>query len=219
METVVVAALTAAVTAGAPAVAETIADFARNADKVDGKHAVGAAASIEQRKGKLVATNGQTGRLPNNIIRKAPDADRLDGRDSTGFVAVGTPAAGDLVGTYPAPEIGAGAVGSAEIGPDAVGNEEIAADTVGSPELANDSVTRFEVAADQVRSSELGIINLRTASKLVPGNTPRNGNYQSETASVFCGEGEIALSGSAHWSGGEDEGELHIVIEAYCLSP
>lgn len=75
--TFIVAAVTAAVTAGTPVVARTVADFARNADKVDGRHAVGAGASIEKRVGKLVATNG-SGHLPNDIIRKAPEANNAD---------------------------------------------------------------------------------------------------------------------------------------------
>ena len=62
----------------APSVAAKIT----NADTVDGKHAVGAGASVKKRAGKLVATNKQ-GRLPNSIIAKAPDANRLDGLDST----------------------------------------------------------------------------------------------------------------------------------------
>jgi hypothetical protein len=37
---------------------------------------------VNRRKGKLVATSRKTGRLPNNIIKKAPNADLLDGRDS-----------------------------------------------------------------------------------------------------------------------------------------
>jgi len=59
---------------------------ATNAYKVDGFRAVGAKATVAQRKGKLVATNPKTGRLPNNIIRKAPNANQLDGIDATGFV-------------------------------------------------------------------------------------------------------------------------------------
>lgn len=51
---------------------------AENAHKVDGKHAVSAGASLTKRKGKLVATNA-AGRLPNNIIVKAPDAAKLGG--------------------------------------------------------------------------------------------------------------------------------------------
>lgn len=36
--------------------------------------AVGSGASTAQRKGKLVATNPRTGKLPNNILSQAPDA-------------------------------------------------------------------------------------------------------------------------------------------------
>jgi hypothetical protein len=52
-----------------PAVADGVrhALFAHNADKVDGKHAVGAGASAQKRAGKLVATNGK-GKLPTNIV-------------------------------------------------------------------------------------------------------------------------------------------------------
>jgi hypothetical protein len=53
--------------------------YAVNADKVDGKHAAAAGASISQRKGKLVATSGTSGRLPNNIIATAPNAAKLQG--------------------------------------------------------------------------------------------------------------------------------------------
>jgi hypothetical protein len=64
----------------APAGASQLrATFADNADKVDGFHAVGAGASVTQRKGKLVATSRTTGRLPDNIIAKAPNAARLGG--------------------------------------------------------------------------------------------------------------------------------------------
>lgn len=92
--TMVVAMVTAAVTAGGPALAHGVrhALFAHNADKVDGKHAVNAGASLASRAGKLVAT-GRTGRLPNNIITKAPDADKLDGINSTGFLRAGGKAA------------------------------------------------------------------------------------------------------------------------------
>lgn len=63
-----------------PAIAQAAYD-AVNADKVDGRHAVGAGASVQQRKNKLVATS-KRGRLPNNIIAKAPNADKVDGIDS-----------------------------------------------------------------------------------------------------------------------------------------
>jgi len=55
--------------AGGPAIAKAL-----NADTVDHKHAVGSKASVKARKGKLVATDPRTGRLPNNIITVAPRA-------------------------------------------------------------------------------------------------------------------------------------------------
>lgn len=90
-----VAGIVAALTAGGPAIAHGVrhAMFAHNADKVDGKHAVGAGATVQARKGKIVATSGATGRLPNNIIARAPDAALLDGLDSTAFLAAGGKAA------------------------------------------------------------------------------------------------------------------------------
>lgn len=51
---------------------------ATNADKVDGKHAVSSTKNPAKRKGRLVATDS-SGRLPDNIIKQAPDAARLGG--------------------------------------------------------------------------------------------------------------------------------------------
>jgi len=65
----VVVALTLAF--GGGAVAKGKFD-ARNADKVDGKHAVSAKAPVKQRKGKLVATDPKTGKLPANIVPISP---------------------------------------------------------------------------------------------------------------------------------------------------
>jgi hypothetical protein len=81
---VLVAITVTAILAGGGAPLAAAVFDAVNADKVDGKHAVGAGATARQRAGKLVATNS-LGRLPNTIIAKAPDADRLDGRDSSAF--------------------------------------------------------------------------------------------------------------------------------------
>jgi hypothetical protein len=86
---VVVAALVVA----APAAA-----IVANADKVDGRHAVGAAATKVRRADKLVATN-DNGYLPNNIVLKAQNADKLDGLDSTRFLkATRTPVVGRGMG-------------------------------------------------------------------------------------------------------------------------
>jgi hypothetical protein len=90
-----VAGIVAALTTGGPAIAHGVrhAVFAHNAGKVDGKNAVGAGATANARRGKLVATSAATGRLPNDIIAKAPDSNLLDGLDSTAFLAAAGKAA------------------------------------------------------------------------------------------------------------------------------
>ena len=76
----VVAAVCLLIGLGGPAVAAQVrATFADNAGAVDGFSAVGAGATVTQRKGKLVATNATTGRLPDNIIATAPNAAKLGG--------------------------------------------------------------------------------------------------------------------------------------------
>jgi hypothetical protein len=77
LSTVAAAAAVVGLLAAAPATA-AIVRYARNADKVDGKHAVAATRSGNRRAGKLVATNSD-GYLPNNILRSARDARRLNG--------------------------------------------------------------------------------------------------------------------------------------------
>jgi hypothetical protein len=74
---VVAAGLLASLAIGGPVAARAVYD-ASNAHRVDGKHAVGAGASTARRAGKLVATNSK-GRLPNNIIGRAPNSARLGG--------------------------------------------------------------------------------------------------------------------------------------------
>lgn len=56
---------------GGGAVAKAKYD-ARNADKVDGKHAVSAKAPAKKRKGALVATDPKTGQLPDAVVAASP---------------------------------------------------------------------------------------------------------------------------------------------------
>jgi hypothetical protein len=68
-----------------------------NADKVDGKHAVGARATRAQRAGKLVATNS-LGLLPGNIVKpkwgliQEVPLGFADGVDDVGYVSATQPA-------------------------------------------------------------------------------------------------------------------------------
>src|ERR671922_2693488 len=84
-QAILVATITALVVSGAPAVGSAMVEFARNSGKVDGFNAVRAGARRAARKGVLVATSPKSGRLPNNIIATAPNASKLDGKDSTRF--------------------------------------------------------------------------------------------------------------------------------------
>ena len=107
LRTVVVAVVAAAVTAGAPALAHGVqhALFAHDADKVDGKHAVGAGATLNQAAGKLVA-NGGNGRIASKFIPTQFGAPRafatvdvfplefLAGRERRGFTAAARPQTG-----------------------------------------------------------------------------------------------------------------------------
>jgi hypothetical protein len=87
--TVIVAFITAAVTAGTPALAGVFAEYAKNSDKVDGVHAVRASASLRDAAGRLVAHNG-SGVIPKRFLPRVGDADTLDGQDSTDFYSAGS---------------------------------------------------------------------------------------------------------------------------------
>jgi hypothetical protein len=82
--TMLVAMVTAAVTASAPVIAATVT----NADKVDGFDAVGCKAKPDVRGGKLVAVC-PNGYLPSDLLKKAADADLLDGLDASAFYRSG----------------------------------------------------------------------------------------------------------------------------------
>jgi hypothetical protein len=58
-----------------------------NADQVDGRHAIKYTSNKTARKGRLMAI-GATGYLPDNIILKAMDADKIDGIDSTALATI-----------------------------------------------------------------------------------------------------------------------------------
>ena len=68
MKTKMVIALIALFVALTGSAAAVTVAYAKNSDKVDGKHAVASSVSIFKPAGKLVATSGASGRLPSNII-------------------------------------------------------------------------------------------------------------------------------------------------------
>lgn len=94
-----------AVAASAPAIADGVVGFARNAGRVDNLDAV--AAGEKNRAGKLVATNGK-GKLPSGAIGTAPNARRLGNHVPADYaqtclpgVVVGSALVpGDVAGSY-----------------------------------------------------------------------------------------------------------------------
>lgn len=74
--TAAVTFLLGAIVGTAPAVARVIADYAKDSGRVDGFSATSADKDAGRRAGKLVATD-RRGRLPNDIIERAPDSRRL----------------------------------------------------------------------------------------------------------------------------------------------
>lgn len=78
------ALIISAANAGGPAIAKALGT---NSDTVDGFDAVKSSTPAKQRKGKLVATSPKTGRLPDNIIAKAPNAAKLAGKPLSFFLS------------------------------------------------------------------------------------------------------------------------------------
>ena len=84
-----VAAVTASLVAVVPATAARIID----AQRLSGRPGVGCTASHADRAGAYVATcasGANKGFLPNDIIRRAPDAAKLGGRPATSYYAQGS---------------------------------------------------------------------------------------------------------------------------------
>ena len=76
LATAVTVVVSVAALASAPAIAESVADYARNSGKVDGIDAVRAGARPQRRAGKLVATNA-LGYLPADVVGTVPNARRV----------------------------------------------------------------------------------------------------------------------------------------------
>ena len=81
----VVAIIALVLSMTAPGIAGEVVDFARNSDKVDGKHAVGASSSLTGARGKLVATaagGSRAGMIPGKFV-----SDVLRGNGGIGTIA------------------------------------------------------------------------------------------------------------------------------------
>jgi hypothetical protein len=164
----IIAAFCLVVGLSAPAVSATVerALYADRAGKVDGRDAVGAGATVAQRSGKLVATSPTTGRLPDNIIAKAPDAAKLGGFTAAQLKTVSVPLGGLIPG-------GGAAVSAADVA---------LADTTSSTVSAGFYVPANHRQPDPVRADlvvyTVGACNARLTrfgAIVTPGTTAFNG--------------------------------------------
>ena len=131
-------------------------------------------------------------------LAKVGDADTLDGTNSTGFLAIGSLAGGDLGGLFSnlqlgvdsvtAAEIATGAAGSSEIPDSAVASGEIAAGAVAISEIATNAVGSGEISANNVGNSEIAddaVGNSEIAGNSVTSALVADGSLTRADNSVF----------------------------------
>ncbi len=170
-QTIIVAFVTAAVTASAPAVAGVVASYAKNAGKVDGVHAVRSKASLDAASKKLVAHN-KRGVIPAKFVPKAGNAATLDGLDASDFAQADH--SHDTVGGLTPDEIGATEI-SILLVPGRLPNEDNAMQNCGSDDYRPLPNTGCPVSSDDaIRSAWTALVD--------PANYPDSANVMFEAA-------------------------------------
>jgi hypothetical protein len=202
-----VAVTASALTAVGPAVAHGVrhALFSHNSDKVDGIHARTYTSKPAKRVNKLVAA-GAAGYLPNNIIRKAVDANALDGRDSTEF-ALETVLSAPGTMNDPSNPVDwtklKGVPGDFADGADDTGgtpSDLACSGCVGTSDLADDAVATAKIGDAQVSEAKL-VFDPATQGEL--NNHASSGDHDGRyfTQSQLSSDGTINESGNpVHWT-------------------
>jgi hypothetical protein len=136
----------------------------------------------------------------------------LEGRQSPQLPAALPPngsAGGDLVGSYPNPQIGPSAVGSGEITDHAVGPDDIVLNSLGQDQLGNSSVGIAELAQGAVQSGAIqnGTVKQEDLAAQSVGAGQFKGTYERVSGGVpapagtfvdaisSCNQGDKVLGG------------------------
>lgn len=208
----VIAAVVAVAVSSGSATASSVKSFITNAGTVDGQSAVKYTTSPSKRKKRLVATNS-SGYLPNNIIAKAPnsnkldgldstdflrataqaaDANTLDGVDSTSFLQQGAAAGGALTGSYPNPTLAAGSVSTTA--------------AAGWPNAKVYDSNSDQVIADATPTA----LTFDTESFDTAGVHSTSSNTSRLTAPVA---GIYVITGNVHWGGTSNDERLASIVQ------
>jgi trimeric autotransporter adhesin len=121
-----------------------------------------------------VADDSLTGAdILESSLGKIPDADKLDGKDSTAFLAADAAAGGHLTGNYPSPLLRDGVVGTPQLTNFAVTENKIQTGAVTSSKIGVGAVGGFHIADRSVRAEDLVSLHGVTATVSVPdGGAP-----------------------------------------------
>jgi hypothetical protein len=107
------------------------------------------------------------------------------------------PAAGDLTGSYPAPQIADYAVTQSKLATGSVTSDAIRPGTVAGREIADKGIGFDDLDTDAVRGRNLGDIQVNTNTVTVPPGSSRS-------VGATCQNGGVAISGGGYWANADD---------------